>query len=48
MGNAESNVTSGVKNQAGPSVQALYKLVDVKGKRDRVSDPVFNQNRKCA
>ncbi|XP_052132718.1 transient receptor potential cation channel subfamily V member 5, partial [Frankliniella occidentalis] len=31
MGNAESNVTSGVKNQAGPSVQPLYKLVDVKG-----------------
>lgn len=32
MGNAESNVTSGVKKQAGTPQQKLYKLVDVKGK----------------
>ncbi|KPJ13765.1 Transient receptor potential cation channel subfamily V member 5 [Papilio machaon] len=31
MGNTESNVTSGVKKQAGTSEQKLYKLVDVKG-----------------
>lgn len=31
MGNTESNVTSGVKKQAGVSTQSLYKLVDLKG-----------------
>lgn len=31
MGNTESNVTSGVKKQAGPATQAIYKLVDLKG-----------------
>lgn len=31
MGNTESNVTSGVKNQAGVSTQLLYKLVNLKG-----------------
>ncbi|XP_062528665.1 transient receptor potential cation channel subfamily V member 5 isoform X1 [Bombyx mori] len=31
MGNTESNVTSGVKKQAGTSEQKLYKLVDIKG-----------------
>ncbi|CAG9576063.1 unnamed protein product [Danaus chrysippus] len=31
MGNTESNVTSGVKKQAGTSEQKLYKLIDVKG-----------------
>uniref|UniRef100_A0A2A4JF08 Ion transport domain-containing protein n=1 Tax=Heliothis virescens TaxID=7102 RepID=A0A2A4JF08_HELVI len=31
MGNTESNVTSGVKKQAGTSQQKLYKLVDIKG-----------------
>jgi len=31
MGNANSNVADGVKKQAGPSLQKLYKLVDVKG-----------------
>ncbi|KAK4879350.1 hypothetical protein RN001_007496 [Aquatica leii] len=31
MGNTESNVTSGVKKQAGPSLQAIYKLCDLKG-----------------
>nr|CAD7571207.1 unnamed protein product [Timema californicum] len=30
MGNTESNVTSGVKKQAGVSTQKLYKLVDLK------------------
>lgn len=32
MGNTESNVTSGVKKQAGTSEQKLYKLIDLKGK----------------
>ncbi|XP_063834932.1 transient receptor potential cation channel subfamily V member 5 [Ostrinia nubilalis] len=31
MGNTESNVTSGVKKQAGTSTQKLYKLIDLKG-----------------
>lgn len=31
MGNAESNVTSGVKKQAGESTQAMYKFVNLKG-----------------
>ncbi|KAK5646070.1 hypothetical protein RI129_004534 [Pyrocoelia pectoralis] len=31
MGNTESNVTSGVKKQAGASMQAIYKLCDMKG-----------------
>lgn len=31
MGQAESNVTSGVKKQAGTSTQALYKFVNLKG-----------------
>ncbi|XP_022906014.2 transient receptor potential cation channel subfamily V member 5 [Onthophagus taurus] len=31
MGNTESNVTSGVKKQAGASMQAIYKFVDLKG-----------------
>nr|CAH7722831.1 unnamed protein product [Callosobruchus chinensis] len=31
MGNTESNVTSGVKKQAGASVQPMYKLCDLKG-----------------
>ncbi|XP_041974280.1 transient receptor potential cation channel subfamily V member 5 [Aricia agestis] len=31
MGNTESNVTSGVKKQAGTCTQKLYKLIDVKG-----------------
>ncbi|KAG5682668.1 hypothetical protein PVAND_012006 [Polypedilum vanderplanki] len=31
MGNTESNVTSGVKKQAGVSTQKLYKLVNLKG-----------------
>ncbi|KAK6631831.1 hypothetical protein RUM43_013897 [Polyplax serrata] len=31
MGNTESNVTSGVKKQAGTSEQPVYKLVDLKG-----------------
>jgi hypothetical protein len=31
MGNTESNVTSGVKKQAGGALQPLYKLVDLKG-----------------
>lgn len=33
MGNTESNVTSGVKKQAGASMQAIYKLCDLKGKK---------------
>lgn len=32
MGNTESNVTSGVKNQAGASLQPIYKLCNLKGK----------------
>lgn len=32
MGNTESNVTSGVKKQAGSSLQAIYKLANLKGK----------------
>ena len=32
MGNTESNVTSGVKKQAGTSEQPVYKLVNLKGK----------------
>lgn len=31
MGNTESNVTSGVKKQAGAALLAIYKLVDLKG-----------------
>ncbi|XP_059608807.1 transient receptor potential cation channel subfamily V member 5 [Phlebotomus argentipes] len=31
MGNTESNVTSGVKKQAGTSTQELYKFVNLKG-----------------
>ncbi|XP_044752853.1 transient receptor potential cation channel subfamily V member 5 [Coccinella septempunctata] len=31
MGNTESNVTSGVKKQAGASMQAIYKLCNLKG-----------------
>ncbi|XP_065339476.1 transient receptor potential cation channel subfamily V member 5 [Cloeon dipterum] len=31
MGNTESNVTSGVKKQAGGALQEVYKLVDLKG-----------------
>ncbi|CAK1600101.1 unnamed protein product [Parnassius mnemosyne] len=31
MGNTESNVTSGVKKQAGTSDQKLYKLINLKG-----------------
>ncbi|KAJ2943871.1 hypothetical protein O0L34_g8197 [Tuta absoluta] len=31
MGNTESNVSSGVKKQAGTSQQKLYKLIDLKG-----------------
>ena len=31
MGQAESNVTSGVKKQAGVSTQKLYKFVNLKG-----------------
>ncbi|XP_050352578.1 transient receptor potential cation channel subfamily V member 5 [Nymphalis io] len=31
MGNTESNVTSGVKKQAGTSEQKIYKLIDIKG-----------------
>lgn len=31
MGQAESNVTSGVKKQAGVSTQKLYKLINLKG-----------------
>lgn len=31
MGNTESNVTSGVKKQAGVSTQPLYKFVNLKG-----------------
>lgn len=31
MGNTESNVTSGVKKQAGVSTQPLYKLVNLNG-----------------
>lgn len=31
MGNTESNVTSGVKKQAGVSTQKLYKFVNLKG-----------------
>ncbi|XP_069703754.1 transient receptor potential cation channel subfamily V member 5 isoform X2 [Periplaneta americana] len=31
MGNAESNVTSGVKKQAGTCAQSMYRLVDLKG-----------------
>ncbi|CAG9853902.1 unnamed protein product [Phyllotreta striolata] len=31
MGNTESNVTSGVKKQAGASLQPIYKLCDLKG-----------------
>lgn len=34
MGNTESNVTSGVKKQAGASMQPIYKLCDLKGKID--------------
>lgn len=33
MGNTESNVTSGVKKQAGASMQAIYKLCNLKGNR---------------
>jgi hypothetical protein len=33
MGNAESNVTSGVKKQAGTCAQSMYRLVDLKGKQ---------------
>lgn len=32
MGNTESNVTSGVKKQAGTSSQKLYRFIDLKGK----------------
>lgn len=32
MGNTESNVTSGVKKQAGASLQPIYKLCDLKVK----------------
>ncbi|CAG9764155.1 unnamed protein product [Ceutorhynchus assimilis] len=31
MGNTESNVTSGVKKQAGAAMQPIYKLCDLKG-----------------
>ncbi|XP_049822636.1 transient receptor potential cation channel subfamily V member 2 [Aethina tumida] len=31
MGNTESNVTSGVKKQAGAAMQPIYKLADLKG-----------------
>ncbi|CAG9827228.1 unnamed protein product [Diabrotica balteata] len=31
MGNTESNVTSGVKKQAGAALQPIYKLCDLKG-----------------
>ena len=31
MGNAESNVTSGIKRQAEASSCELYKLMDLKG-----------------
>ncbi len=31
MGNAKSNVSDGVKAQAGASTQKLYKLADLKG-----------------
>ncbi|XP_077294935.1 transient receptor potential cation channel subfamily V member nanchung [Arctopsyche grandis] len=31
MGNTESNVTSGIKKQAGASTRLLYKMVDLKG-----------------
>jgi hypothetical protein len=33
MGNAKSNVTSGVKKQAGTCAQSMYRLVDLKGKQ---------------
>lgn len=36
MGNTESNVTSGVKKQAGTSTQKLYKFVDVKGEYEHL------------
>ena len=32
MGNAESNVTSGIKRQAEASSCELYKLMDLKGR----------------
>jgi hypothetical protein len=35
MGNAESNVTSGVKKQAGTCAQSMYRLVDLKGKHEQ-------------
>ena len=37
MGNAESNVTSGVKKQAGTCAQSMYRLVDLKGIGDSVN-----------
>lgn len=44
MGNTESNVTSGVKKQAGTSTQKLYKLVDIKGKYNKY---FFSKRSKC-
>lgn len=37
MGNTESNVTSGVKKQAGASMQAIYKLCNLKGNMYKIS-----------
>jgi hypothetical protein len=41
MGNTESNVTSGVKKQAGGALQPLYKLVDLKGSSQIVLQNYF-------
>lgn len=41
MGNTESNVTSGVKKQAGASMQAIYKLCDLKGEGSKIFYTIF-------
>ena len=47
MGNTESNVTSGVKKQAGSVSKAIYKLVDLKGKKkylEIIAEGVYNHS----
>lgn len=41
MGNTESNVTSGVKKQAGAAMQPIYKLADLKGKNNKILLKLF-------
>ncbi|KAI4465730.1 transient receptor potential ion channel protein [Holotrichia oblita] len=42
MGNTESNVTSGVKKQAGASMLAIYKLCDLKGSLKKIIIIAYN------